>query len=202
MTRPHLTFKHEDFETHALVATEKLFEAKPWRLDLGQLDLYQRWADDVCEAYGVPSVGIQKVDYDVVGFGYIIDPETGAPNIIIGRYSLATLFCAMGAHLKLSISHHIDHLAWGFSLFYVMRPVMFRRRVREGRIEGLTARDTFSRDTWARLVAMRLAEGNDLIDPHFDIRTLDAEDDLVNPDEVYEANDFNSFMQEMFGDDS
>lgn len=188
MTRAHLTYHREDFSPRVLSATEDLFAAKPWRLDLGQLDLYQRWADIVCESYEVPTVGIQKVDYDAIGFGYI---EGEAPNIVIGRYSLATLFCAVGAHIanSLGAAPSDNNVRWGFSLFYAVRPVMFRRRVREGRIQGLTARDTFSLDTWNRLTDLGLTDGNFLVDPHFDIRTLDAEDDLVNPDEVAEADE-------------
>jgi hypothetical protein len=186
MTRPHLKYRKEDFNDETLRATELLFEAKPWRLDLGQLDLYQRWADVVCDAYAVDPIGIQKVDYDASGFGYIVDPDTGAANIIIGKYSIATLFCSLGAHIA---QDSFDHIEWGFSLFYVVRPVMFRRRVREGRIIGLTARDTFSAGTWDRLTELGLTNGNFLFDPHFDIRTLDAEDDLVNPDEVAEADE-------------
>jgi hypothetical protein len=188
MTRAHLKYRKQDFLPRVLGATEDLFAAKPWRLDIGQLDLFQRWADIVCEAHEVPPVGIHKIDHDAVGFGYLVDETNDVANVLLGRYSLATLFCGVGAHISLN-SDRFNHIEWGFSLFYIVRPVMFRRRVREGRIEGLTARDTFSRATWDRLTVMGLTNGNLLVDPHFDIRTLDAEDDLVNPDEVAEASE-------------
>jgi hypothetical protein len=189
MTRPHLKYRAEDFPAEVLKATELLFEAKPWRLDIGQLDLYQRWADVVCEEYGAGPVGIQKVDVNGIGFSYELGP---IPNIIIGRYSLATLFCGMGMHINAvmgGLSSELAHIEWGYSLFYTVRPVMFRRRVREGRIVGMTAKDTFSRDTWDRLERLGLTVGDFMVDAQFDVRTLDADDDLVSPDEVAEAVD-------------
>lgn len=190
MTRFHLKMRQGDFPAEVIRATELLFDAKPWRLDLGQLDLYQRWADVVCDAYNVPAIGIQKVDVDALGFEYV--PGV-VPNILIGRYSLTTLFCAVGAHILMSDNrgNGVANVEWAYSLFYIVRPVMFRRRAREGRILNMTAKDTFSRDTWDRLENMGLTMGDFLLDSAFDIRTLDADDDLTSPDDEAEADEAN-----------
>lgn len=187
MARYHLKYRKDFFPEEVIEATEKLFDAKPWRLDLGQLDLYQRWADVVSEAYGAGPVGVQKVDLNAAGFGYEL---ALVPNIILGRYSLASLFCGMGLHIHAGgcrLPSQTAHIEWGFSLFYVVRPVMFRRRAREGRLVDVTAKDTFTRDTWNRLERMGLTMGDFLVDSAFDIRTLDADDDLVSPDDEAEA---------------
>ncbi len=196
MSRPHLKYKAEDFG-EILPLTNALFEAKPWRVDVGAEQLYRTWVEDVCSLADVSLPDFTNLDSGQVGYQYQRD-YAGYSQIVLGRLSLASLFCAVGQHLyqegevdgiDVGIDPRVVGVCWGYSLFYVCRPIMFRRRVREGRIVGLTAKDTFSADTWAQLVSLGLTNGAFLSDPAFDIRTLAAEDDLVNPSETEEANE-------------
>jgi hypothetical protein len=75
-------------------------------------------------------------------------------NIRLSQWSITSLFIALRTHLLANGAEQKadDPQAWAHSLFYTVKPRMFRARVREGRIRGLTAKDTFSSETWELLV--------------------------------------------------
>src|SRR6478735_8913400 len=189
MPRYHLKFKKSDYVEEVIQATELLFEAKPWQMDLGQESVFQAWSDVVCAVNVAPRATIV---IDTNGRGYDYDYDLSI--ISVGRASLASLFVGMGHHLWTTINGQESNspeisIAWGYSLFYSVKPVMFRRRVREGRILGMTAKDTFSSATWEQLVSLGQTDGDKLVNPALDIRTLETEDDLVNPQDSVEADD-------------
>lgn len=207
--RLHLRYKH--LKPAARRATEDLFALKPWRLkdeaDAEEVlsPMVQEWADKLCSVYSTPHVTIHLDFKTGTRYGqyfpaYVTEDAAGIPDgmgeakIILGYFSLATMFWRFGQHLQ-SNGHfrgiyednlgNSDYrylsapLAWAFSLFYTCKPVMFRKRAREGRLACVNALDTYSKATLDQF-----AEAG--IDPR-DLAALDrlrdAENEAVSLDE-------------------
>lgn len=164
MPRFHLRFKN--FRPAVIEAATDLFEAKPWRQeDAEQLVLGNAFIEKVCAAYDVPKA---RLCFNEWGSGYqpaivavdALDAPLSVEEAIISlhKWSITTLLgCVRGHLLANGITPEgrdpeQDPRSWAFSLFYTVKPAMFRARVREGRIEGETARDTYTQETWAQLV--------------------------------------------------
>jgi hypothetical protein len=169
MARTHLRFKN--FRPAAIDAAAALFAAKPWRMEFGsveQITASQHFVDVVCAAYHVPTAvveidihGYQPAAYTtaVVHMNAMEEIESMTPPTIhLSRFSIVSLFIALRMHLLTNGQEQAtgDPDAWAHSLFYTVKPAMFRARAREGRINGVTARDTFTSETWTKIVAAGL----------------------------------------------
>lgn len=168
--RLHLRFKN--FKPATIEAAEGLFAARPWRMETEdeKLAAGQAFVDAVSEAYHYPTARVavrrmwgDSVQYrpavleeDSLGSARSISP----PMIILDHFSVIGLFHGMRVHL---LAHgeqptsEVDPSAWACSLFYKVRPEMFRARAREGRIVGVFPKDTYTEDTWNRLVMAGVA---------------------------------------------
>jgi hypothetical protein len=164
--RLHLKFKNIRNETVA--AAEELFNARPWRMEstTEKLVVAQRFVDTISAQAHIPSAvvtvrplfggaGVQYrpavIEEDSLGSDHRISP----PRILLNSFSIINVFHGTRVHLlahgEAPVSEN-DPIAWACSLFYKVRPEMFRARVREGRIVGVDARDTYAAETWNRLV--------------------------------------------------
>lgn len=163
MPRTHLALKN--FRPPVLEATTALFNAKPWNANVtDQLGLGQTFVSAICQAYNVrdctlvmrPLWGASHdytpavVSENTVGETVVVS----APTIVLDAWSITNLMVALRMHLLANGVAQVNHdpEAWVHSLFYTVRPAMFRARVREGRIGHLTAKDTFTTETWELLV--------------------------------------------------
>lgn len=172
MARFHLRFKN--FRPAVIDAASKLFDAKPWRIeDLDErLTHAQTFVNEISAAYKTPTARVRITndfmsDYEpaIVAVGdddEIISVES--PIISLGGWSILALFTATRVHLlangvEAQGSHQYeDPQGWACSLFYTVKPAMFRARAREGRVPGVSARDTYTRESWAALVAQGKAD--------------------------------------------
>jgi len=169
--RLHLRYKH--FKPDAVAATEALFAQKLWRLNGSataedeQSTAMQQWADKMCTIYGVPHLHVAVDAKQGYRYGNYTPPayvmeEDETPHgmqegsIILGQFSLTNLLWHFATHLQvaglLRNNGFYSSFSWATSMFYTVRPVMFRARVREGRIAGVTPRDTYSSETFAQML--------------------------------------------------
>lgn len=138
-TRPHLQVR--DFSPEILKAAEKLFDAGPWKEDGKQHSKFNTFLAEATASAGLESPPIYRVTRSV--FWHLLDYCCISDNTIVyPKYSVLTLF--HGTHHILSdaadpIAMPDEMAAQGFalSLFYRVRPKLFRRSVRRGIIESV-----------------------------------------------------------------
>lgn len=163
MARYHLKFRN--FNEQTIAAAEELFSNKPWRMEWleGSSDLFQAFVNRLSEIYETPEVQVHLNRSSHEYSHYNCDSIDGFYLINLPSVSILRLFTGFRKHMLNTIEDiepvdGPDPLCWGTSLFYSVRPKMFRARVREGRIFGMTAEDTYSRTSWQRLLDANLAD--------------------------------------------
>lgn len=181
MPRHQLRFKN--FRPSVIAAADQLFAARPWAIEDDEeiLLVGQNFIDAVSLAYRVSSAklvitgGTRRdatyLDAEFDTPDAVSDSDemilVNPPRIVIGRFAIITLFIQTRQHLLAqgvaSVSGYADPVGWGCSLFYKAKPKMFRARAREGRMQHVTARDTFSAESWQKLSDAVLTVGNRLI---------------------------------------
>lgn len=190
MAKLHLRFRN--IRPDVLDAARSLFDVNPHTLDpVMQEAAANTFLTRVCEAYNVPTPEVRIEEYRGRYHGsyeYLpaeaIEGDDGpesirAAQVILRKFSVLNLFGIARTHLlnHQAVAPKADEpWGWACSLFYAVKPVRFRKLVREGKIKkGLRPSDTYSRATFARMVAAGVAEedGNVLV-ANFDPRTLDA----------------------------
>lgn len=140
MSRKHLSYR--SFAPAVIEATDQLFSAKPWRQDDEQHNKYYRWIEAVAKNYGmkVPQLIVSPLAYTAY------DQETH--TIHLNRYSVTNMFVTMrlallaNGHCTPAVEGRLiteDAIRWGLSLFYTTRPRLFRKAVRAGGIDGVSA---------------------------------------------------------------
>lgn len=137
----HLQFGR--FKRGVLDATNNLFQARPSRLDPEQrAAAFQQWADSVCRAYNItPPRIVWDTTATGTGGGYYT-PSTHTITLSPERPSVITLLHetrhalqhAPGGPSMISRDVEIDARAWSLSLYYKVRPALFRKLARQGRI--------------------------------------------------------------------
>lgn len=155
----HLRFKN--FHAGAITATDELFSSKPWRgTDEERFTKFERWLHRVSEAYNVPTPNLLLDMADITISTRA--PDEDGDTIVLPKFSVTTLFFAFRRHLQVcgigpSASEHDrcmeDGLGWACSLFYQVRPTLFRKAVRAGGIRGVHPEDLLTAETLARLEA-------------------------------------------------
>lgn len=196
--RHHLKFRN--FRPSIIQAAEDLFEAKPWSIedDDRWVKTAQVFVDAVSNAYGVRSAvvendtawsyrhrrGVRYEPAQVERSALSAEDEmteVSPPKILVKNKSIISLFKGVRIHAlaqgDLEAVSLDDPWAWACSLFYTVRPVMFRARARQGRIKGVTARDTYSSETWDRMTEAGVTRGDYLAVGYenFDPRTLESQ---------------------------
>lgn len=190
MARLHLRFRN--IKPSVKRATETLFDSKPWSgTDEEKQSKYERWLRDASSAYGIPAPTLEiREDVSVRrgsgGYSW--------GRITLGAWSLTTMFHQFRHHLQAmgacgaEYGDCDDAQAWACSLFYAVKPRMFRKRVREGRIIGVDADDLL---TSATLLARQeeMYEGEEPGDIAEDsplsyaVDTVNGTHDSLRPDE-------------------
>lgn len=158
MARLHRKFRN--IHRGARKAGETLFVSKPWvGTDEEKQTKYERFLRDASAVYGLPTPTLAVIPEGDV-YGYV------APNtIVIDKYSVTSLFNAFRCHMQYMGATDVgfyngrDAQAWACSLFYTLRPIQFRKMVREGRIRGVLADDL--------LTSASLAARQDEVDEAF-----------------------------------
>lgn len=147
MSRLHLSYR--SFAPSVREATDALFASKPWRQDEEQHQKFTTWIESVSGNYGMKAP--QLIVHPLAVTTYERDTNT----IYMNTYSVTTLF--VSTRLAMLLNGHChpavegrdegsDAMRWGISLFYKVRPRLFRKAVRAGGIEGVSAWDLVPSD--------------------------------------------------------
>ncbi len=144
----HLHFRR--FNHWTLIATEELFASKPWEgTPLQQVAKLARWSDRVSDIYNLPAPSVvyfPGLPGEHGGGAYT--PENQV--IWLAKPSIITMFHEFRHHMQLARgqkSTEEDARGWSLSLYYRVRPQMFKRLVRQGRVHGMTVRDLCRRNS-------------------------------------------------------
>lgn len=196
MARHHLKFRN--FRPEILAAAGALFDAKPWSIedDDEWLKVAQSFTDQVSNAYGVRSAVVElepryrrrtRVRYEPAQMEHSAlsadneVSEVSPPKIVLTGRSIIVLFKGVRTNAlaqgDIEAVSYDDPWSWACSLFYAVRPVMFRARARQRRIKDVTARDTYGSETWEAMRQAGVTRG-DWLAPgmdNFDPRTLQAQ---------------------------
>lgn len=132
--RAHLSYRN--FHPKVLKATEELFRSKPWSGTDDEIQTkYERWIRQASDAYDLP-VPLLEVDFHA-------DTAYNGDTIRLDRYSVLTMMFFFRVHmihcgfLGVDLADAADDpMKWSRSLFYKVRPVLYRRAVRDGRVPG------------------------------------------------------------------
>jgi len=145
----HRRFQH--FNTGTVEATEKLFEARPSQLSPQERDIvFRTWVTKVSDAYGMEQPKFNwDVEADDVGGGYYqvdnhsinMSPEHPSVITLIHETRHALQYKEPGAPIASDDVQVLeaDARAWSLSLYYTVRPALFERLVRAGRVLHVNA---------------------------------------------------------------
>lgn len=174
MARYHLKFR--EFPQPVLAATTALFEEKPWNLtDEEKKVAVQTWLDQMTAHYQMSpmkfvfgdddgpfeddplawnSLGTVRGDFDEGS------EDDDREEFELEKWSLLLLFKEFrrrmtdyGVERPIEMAGRYDdddEHAWACSLFYTVKPVMFRARVREGRIKRIKPDELLTAETLRR----------------------------------------------------
>jgi excisionase family DNA binding protein len=181
MARLHIQFKN--IHKGARKAAKTLFDSKPWSgTDEEKQTKFERFLRDASEVYGLPTPTLTVMaDLDTQG---LVAPNT----IHLVKYSVTTLFHAFRSHMQYTGAVDVpfytpaDAQAWACSLFYTIRPILFRKQVRQRRIQGVFPDDL--------LTSATLAARQDEVDEAFaGIVAESYDDDEIEDDDADGLND-------------
>lgn len=141
------------FHQRTVEATDALFASRPSQLSHGERDrVFRDWVTEVSGAYGMePPTFRWDVDADDAGGGYYrpadhsitMSPNHPSVTTLIHEFRHAMQAKEAGA-AQVSPDIEVDARAWSLSLYYQVRPRLFERLVREGRIFHVSAKDLSS----------------------------------------------------------
>lgn len=186
MARLHLQFRNLNERTK--VTTRTLFESGPWSgTDEEKIVKYEQWLKDTSRVYRVP-VPTLEIDLSPRVSSREDGYEVG--RITLAGWSIVSLFHFYRHHLQAMGSVAAepgdcsDAQAWSCSLFYSVRPRMFRKRVREGRIVGVNSDDLLSSETLARRLNEMYEDDAPSASPlALEIDTINGTHDRLRPEE-------------------
>ncbi len=199
-----LHLKVRDFHMEVLAATEALFDQRPWRFDTDaeREAVAQVWANKLSEVYEVPPVKVAIGDRTSTGRVDDADDEFGNEDTIaderltlhLSHWSFVVLFKRWREHMVghghvriVNYDDNYDSMAWAYSLFYRVRPIMFRARVREDRIPGVDPDDLLKTETIRERNAERArAEMTEEADAEFediDLQDVEQSDVVAGEDD-------------------
>ena len=148
MTRPYHR-RFTKFHARTLAATEALFAARPSTLTVeARHEAFTKWVAEMSDIYRMPAPRlVWNAVADLSGGGFYTAAEhsiTMSPN----HPSVTTLMHEF-RHAMQTIDGipmvdediEVDARAWSLSLYFTVRPALFTRLVREGRILHIDPQD-------------------------------------------------------------
>ncbi len=142
----HLTFKN--LHPKLIVVTKEFFDAQPWRIEDPdeKYALYDAWLATVSEdVYKIEKPGLVVIPGHPLLEMACALYDRHQKVIAMRRYSVLSLFHEYRMHMQEmgcigNISEYTpdqrrdDAAGWSCSLFYTLKPLLFRKSVREGKI--------------------------------------------------------------------
>lgn len=138
--RYHLRFKR--FHPGTIRATDELFSSKPWAgTDDEKQDKFERWLRQVSNVYSIPAPQLEITDDPLT---LLMAGGYSAGTMTLPKFSVLTMFHEFRHHMQFcgvgragdiygegqAMEH--DAAGWSCSLFYTVRPTLFRKAVRAG----------------------------------------------------------------------
>lgn len=144
----HLRFRN--FDKRTIAATDALFSARPSRLSHEERDVaFRQWVEEVSDVYGMEPPSFEwSDDADDCGGGFY-RPSDHSITMSRNHPSVTTLLhefrhALQGANAgapQVDSDVEVDARAWSLSLYHQVRPQLFDRMVRAGRIFHISAND-------------------------------------------------------------
>lgn len=156
----HLKFKR----IHATVvaATDELFNEGPWRgTDEEKATKFERWLRRASDAYGVPvpTLEVRNVHRPIYDLGQITLPKYSVIELFhTFRHHLQALGAVASENLSSRQGAEHDAIGWACSLYYLVRPIAFRKAVRDGKIRYVGPRDLLNQESAEEYDRQRAAE--------------------------------------------
>jgi hypothetical protein len=186
------TDQRTDGDEHVIDSDEPVLTADDKRFALGQT-----WLDKACEVYSMPPVKLAHEPWRYTTV-YTASPDDNTPAFIeMPDFKIVSLFAAFAEHRGDNSMSKAGQNPTGFaySLYYSVRPRMFRRMVREGRFPGVNVRDLYRSKTWEKIQAHRLDPNRpDVLSL---LARIDAGEDVVGSTEILGAADEAAAMAEL-----
>lgn len=174
MARLHLKFRNID--ARVVRALTQTIEARPWRRHTNEAKrrVAQELADRIVDSYRVPHALSVRL-----GDEFTLDFNPGSTSYLyVRRGGWDTLSLLSGIRLFVQTSKHHEAgtedpvdadlvFAWACSALYIVAPTIFRSLVRAGKVDGMSAVDTYTSETWAKIVEAGLVndEGELTVSP-------------------------------------
>lgn len=147
--RAHLAYKN--FHPGILEVTDTFFKSKPWDgTDDQKQTKFSRWLRDACRVYGIEPVTVE--------FNADLSSRIGGTyhegHLVLPKFSVTTLMHEFRHHmhrhgyvppLDVDQNRELDAIKWSCSLFYKVRPHLFRKAVRAGGIVYVFPEDLLRR---------------------------------------------------------
>lgn len=153
MARYHLKYKHIDQRT--LELTDRFFAQKPYQASPErQFRLFDTWVHGACIVYGFeahPHLVVDPTDRDLQISRSRYLPEKQEIRLV--KFSASSLFHQFRHHMQWCsedgygdpAAMEEDARGWAASLFYTVRPRMYRKAVRAGNIMHVHPEDLLKR---------------------------------------------------------
>jgi hypothetical protein len=180
-TKFHLHFKN--FHPRTLEVTEAVMEQKPWKMEdfNSKQGLFEKWLKEVSDIYTVPcpELMVYEDEPSLQQMAALYDSEH--QRLYMRKHSLVSLFFLFRQHVLVitavrenkeldAESMMRDSAGWAASLFYMLRPFLFRRSVREGKILLVQPRDLLANpDEYVDEETQIEQEFNQIIEHGFDV---------------------------------
>lgn len=167
MARLHL--KYRNIRPGVVKAVQDLIHAKPHTVEISaeKLALAQNAANLICAEYGVKAPNIEITPTIRRASAYrpsqrdALGGESTA-QIVLRKFSVFTLLSSLAQHINSKRTFQFERRAFAASAFYLANPVTFRKAVRDGRIKGVDAVDTFTAESWEKLSTEGFTRGRKL----------------------------------------
>lgn len=166
MSRLHLKFRNVD--GRVVRALTQTMEAKPWRRHTNEAKrrVAQELADRIVDAYRVQHPLVinsgeeTRLSFNPGSTSYLYVQRDG--------WNTLALLSGIRLHVATANAHDSDDpnaevdadsvWAWACSALYIVAPVVFRSLARAGKVDGVTAQDTYTAETWAKIVEAEMGD--------------------------------------------
>lgn len=166
MARLHL--RHRDIAPEVLEAVKEMNDRKPWTLPRAlRQEAATQFATRICSLGSVapPEIIFERgrsrrpYTYCPATTTGSLGLTTSAAQIEFRRWRTVDVIAAVRHHVsQVTDIRDLDPMDWACSAFYQACPSSFRASARNGKVPGVTTKDTFTTESWLKLVAHGLVD--------------------------------------------
>lgn len=162
MARLHLRIPETQIPEALLAEINEMNGLKPWLLDRHDRSvIVTEFYERALEREGltpVPTVAFERGGYDSSNYIYEPGDRTSlgltveSAYVTFRRWRTVAVLAALVEHLNEIRGGGPDPMEFACSALYRANPISFRSSARNGHVPGVSIRDTYSAETWQRLV--------------------------------------------------